>query len=245
VSADAIPKPTRSRFAFLHPHIYLGLHTVVGLLLAAGCTWLFLAIADEVPEQGAMIRVDNAVTSWLQVHGTETGEAIFVGVSYIGAQVLTVVLLVLAITLIVRRDWRRLAVLAVTCGGGALLNGAMKLVFHRERPAYAEEFHLTTWSFPSGHAMDSLIVYGLLAYWLGTKWPEKSRLIYIGAALLIGAIGYARIYLGVHYLSDVIAGFSAGAVWLFVCITGDQFAERRHVGTNAAESAASARSAVG
>lgn len=233
--SDAGPRPTRSRFAFLHPRIYLGLHGLVGLLLATGCTWLFFAIADEVPEKGAMIRVDNAVTNWLQAHGTEGGEKIFVGVSYLGAQVLTAVLVATAIAFIVRRNWRHLGVLAVTCGGGALLNGGMKLIFHRARPTYAAEFKTTSWSFPSGHAMDSLIVYGLLAYWLGTRWREKRQLIYAGAALLIGAIGYARIYLGVHFLSDVIAGYSAGAVWLFVCITGYEFAERRRVGPSGAD----------
>ena len=227
---DAIPRPTRSRFAFLHPRVYLGLHGIVGLLLAATCTWLFFGIADEVPEKGAMVRVDNAVAAWLQAHGTERGETIFVGISYLGAQILTALLIAIAIVLIVRRDWRHLAVLAITCGGGALLNGALKLGFHRTRPTYASEFHVASWSFPSGHAMDSFIVYGLLAYWLGARFREYRALIYIGAALLIGAIGYARLYLGVHFLSDVIAGYSAGFVWLSICVTGYQFAERHRVG---------------
>jgi undecaprenyl-diphosphatase len=78
--------------------------------------------------------------------------------------------------------------------------------------------------------MDSLIVYGLFAYWLATRHREHRRLIYIAVALLIGTIGYARLYLGVHYLSDVIAGFSAGFVWLSVCVTGYEFAERRRIG---------------
>ncbi len=230
VTPNAIPRPTRSRFAFLHPRVYLGLHGIVGLLLASACTWLFFAIADEVPEKAAMVRVDNAVATWLQVHGTETGESIFVGVSYLGAQVLTAVIVAVAILFIVRRDWRHLAVLAITCGGGALLNGALKLVFHRARPTYAVEFQAVSWSFPSGHAMDSLIVYGLFAYWLGARHREYRRLLYLGAAALVAAIGYARLYLGVHFLSDVIAGFSAGLVWLSVCITGYQFAERRRIG---------------
>lgn len=223
-------RPTRSRFAKLHPRVYLGLHGVVGLLLAAACTWLFFAIADEFPEKGAMVRVDNAVATWLQVHGTETGETIFVGVSYLGAQVLVALLIAVAIVLIVRRDWRHVAVLAVTCGGGAVLNNVLKIVFHRARPTYAVEFHADSWSFPSGHAMDSLIVYGLFAYWLGARQPEYRLFIYAAAAALIGAIGYARLYLGVHYLSDVVAGYSAGFVWLSVCVTGYQFAERRRVG---------------
>src|SRR5581483_11734017 len=111
-----------------------------------------------------------------------------------------------------------------------LLNGALKLAFRRARPTYAVEFHPSSWSFRSGHAMDSLIAYGLLAYWLGVRLRRHRRYVYGGAAVLIGAIGYARIYLGVHFLSDGIAGYSAGFVWLSVCVTGYQFAERRHVG---------------
>jgi len=129
-----------------------------------------------------------------------------------------------------RRNWRHLAVLAVTCGGGAALNGVLKLVFHRARPTFATEFHVRSWSFPSGHAMDSLVVYGLFGYWLGRRFPHMRRFIAIVTAALVLTIGFARIYLGVHYLSDVLAGFSAGVIWLIVCVTGYDFAERRRVG---------------
>src|SRR5262249_7123809 len=154
------------------------------------------------------------VTNWLQVHGTETGESIFVTVSWLGAQVLIALLIIVAIVLLVRRDWRHLAVLAVTCGGGAVLNGLLKLVFHRARPSFATEFNARSWSFPSGQAMDSLIVYGLLAYWLVRRLPRFRLIIALAAAALVLTIGFARIYLGVHYLSDVLAGFSAGFIWL-------------------------------
>jgi undecaprenyl-diphosphatase len=123
----------------------------------------------------------------------------------------------------------------VTAGGGALLNTGLKSVFHRARPTFASEFPVSSWSFPSGHAMDSLIGYGLLAYWLGERFPHRRFIIRYAAAALILLIGFARIYLGVHYLSDVIAGFAAGTLWLTVCITGYQFAERRRVGAGGAD----------
>ena len=133
-----MPKnPTQSRFAWLHPRVYLGVHGVVGLTLSAACAWAFFAIADEFPEKGAFARLDTFVTTWLQTHGTETGESIFVGVSYFGAQILIALLVIAAVVLIARRDWRHLSVLAVTCGGGALLNAMLKVIFHRARPTYA------------------------------------------------------------------------------------------------------------
>ena len=78
--------------------------------------------------------------------------------------------------------------------------------------------------------MDSLVVYGLFGYWLGQQFPHVRRFIAIVTAALVLTIGFARIYLGVHYLSDVLAGFTAGVIWLIVCVTGYDFAERRRVG---------------
>ena len=227
-----VEKPADSEFARSHPRWYLSAHAVVGFVAAALCAWAFAAIADEVPEHAAMARIDLAVTAWLQSHGTEWGETVFATISLLGAQVLIAVLVAVAILLIRKRAWRPLATLVVACGGGALLNSALKAIFHRTRPLSAAEFRLTSWSFPSGHAMDSLIVYGLFAFWLVRRLPERRHAIIIAAVVLVGAIGFARIYLGVHYVSDVVAGYCAGAVWLFACITGERFASRRHVGSS-------------
>lgn len=218
-----------SRFARRHPRAYLGLQGVLGLALAAASAWLFVAIADEVLEQSRMVRVDLAIARWMEANGTERGEAVFVGISYLGGHALTAILVGAAILFAARRDWRRLAVLVVSAAGGALLNVGLKTIFHRVRPMYASEFGLSSWSFPSGHAMDSLIGYGLLAYWIGRRFPRQRMVIWSVAASLILLIGFARIYLGVHYLSDVIAGFCSGTVWLVVCAMADEFVERRGV----------------
>ena len=228
--AAALRPPWASRFALLHPKAYLGLHGVVGLGLAAACVWVFFAIADAFSEHGPMVRLDMAVAAGLQSHGNERGESIFTFVSLLGGQVLAVLLVIAALVLLARRDWRHLVMIAVTAGGGALLNLALKSAFHRARPSFAAEFPVTSSSFPSGHAMDSLIGYGLLAYWLGSRFPRTQRSINAVVVALVALIGFARIYLGVHYLSDVIAGYSAGFIWLMVSITGYRFAESRRVG---------------
>jgi membrane-associated phospholipid phosphatase len=140
-------------------------------------------------------------------------------------------LLVVAVVLARRRNWRRLVALAITCGGGSVLNVALKSIMQRARPSFASEFHARSWSFPSGHAMDSLIAYGFLAHWAVNRWPRRGTWIIAATILLVGMIGFARVYLGVHYLSDVIAGYCAGCVWLVVCVTGVRFAERRRIGS--------------
>jgi membrane-associated phospholipid phosphatase len=235
-NAPTVPKdPTRSAFARHHPKTYLGAHWIVGLLLSVACGWFFYAIAEDVPESGSMVHLDLAVTQWLQLHGNERGESIFLIVSRFGGPILVALLLGVGLFFILRADWRHLGVLIVTAGGGAALNTGLKTVFHRSRPVFAAEFPVSSWSFPSGHAMDSLIGYGLLAYWLGETFPRQRWVIRYVAGALIALIGFARIYLGVHYLSDVVAGFVAGTLWLTVCISGYEFAERRRIGSGGAD----------
>jgi membrane-associated phospholipid phosphatase len=219
--------PLQSSLARSYPRTFLGVYTAIGFAIAASCAWAFVAIADAFPEHGWLARSDVFVTNWLQVHGTKTGEAVCSAISYLGGAGLTALVLAASISMAWRRDWRLLLALAVTCGGAALLNAALKEEFRRARPAFASEFTLSSWSFPSAHAMNSLVTYGFLAAWFVALRPNFRRPAIISTVALVIAIGFARIYLGVHYLSDVLAGYSAGMVWLLVCTSGLRFAEER------------------
>lgn len=228
---DTPPRPWRSRFAALHPKAYLGLHALAGMIVTVGLIWLFLAIADEIPEQGTLPRIDAAVGRWFEGHGTELGERIFFWVSYLGAPVLAVSVTAAVLYFAWRRDWPRTIALALTSVVGLVLSTALKMIFHRGRPETAAEFITRqSWSFPSGHAMSSMIGYGFLTVLLldqvsGPHW--RRRAIVAGAVILIGAIGFSRLYLGVHYLSDVVGGWLAGAAWLLVCVSAYRFSQQR------------------
>jgi len=229
-TSNAIAHPTRSRFAERHPKSYLALHLLGGLAATALLLWLFLAIAEDIPEHGTLIRVDFAVTRWFEAHSTEWGEQIFVWLSYLGAPALVACVVATIGYLLWKRDRRDALALAVTCGGGVIASNILKLVFRRGRPETATEFVTRhTWSFPSGHSMNSIIGYGFLTILLLDRvtQPHRRMAIIVAAALLIGGIGFSRLYLGVHYLSDVGGGFIAGAAWLTVCVTGFRFAQRR------------------
>jgi undecaprenyl-diphosphatase len=137
------------------------------------------------------------------------------------AQGLTIVVLVAAVILFLRRAWvEALGLIAAFAGAGAL-DAILKLWFHRDRPsvqwALARE---STFSFPSGHAMLSLVVYGMILYLILRL--SHSRLLDVAVSLialpLILAIGVSRVYLGVHYPSDILAGYLAGAIWLLAVI---------------------------
>jgi undecaprenyl-diphosphatase len=114
--------------------------------------------------------------------------------------------------------------------GGGLLDGVLKQIFRRPRPAWDAPIAVSGgFSFPSGHAMVSLVAYGMLAYlvWLQLE-HQRARVALVGCTLvLVLLIGLSRMYLGVHYFSDVIAGYAAGAVWLAACITGLEVVRRR------------------
>ncbi|BDI34525.1 hypothetical protein CCAX7_65760 [Capsulimonas corticalis] len=109
----------------------------------------------------------------------------------------------------------------IAASGAGILILTAKACFHRARPTlFVPLMHATGYSFPSGHSLFSMSVYGLLGYFAGTLTRDKTdrRLIHATTIALIVMVGLSRVYLGVHYPTDVIAGWSAGLPWLVVCI---------------------------
>lgn len=148
---------------------------------------------------------------------------LFIAITQLGGIVVTISLLIV-IGLYLYRQKKRLDlaiwfILTVALGAGAL-NQFFKFLFKRSRPAIQHLVVQGGYSFPSGHSMGSIILYGAIVFLivrLGKKKSIKWATLFI-AILIIGAIGISRIYLGVHYPSDVIGGYSLGAAWLTGCI---------------------------
>jgi membrane protein DedA with SNARE-associated domain/membrane-associated phospholipid phosphatase len=209
---------------------YLGLHLTAGLLLSLGALWLFGGISEDVVHHDPITRVDLTIANAFYRHATPTGVAIAKGVSFLGSPGFVAAWgLALIIVLLVRRRALLAGGWIAAVAGGGLLDLALKRVFHRTRPTW--DLPLLTargWSFPSGHAMGSLIAYGMLAYLLvrDAKGRRPRMAIVVGAVLLVLLIGLSRMYLGVHFLSDVLGGYAAGVVWLAACITGLEVARR-------------------
>ncbi len=128
------------------------------------------------------------------------------------------------------RRWLLFGTWVIAAGGSVVLILLLKAFFARPRPYFEQSLLLETYySFPSGHAMEAGVLYGMLAYFavlaLGT-WRTRAAVVFGTTSLLILLIGFSRIYLGVHYFSDVVAGFAAGGVWLSTCITAMEFVRR-------------------
>ena len=167
--------------------------------------------------------VFDAVTIWLTRYfaSPRVDQAmIFITDLGYGKPYFLVVSAIFLLVLYLKR-WREAAGLAICLAGGAVLNLLLKNLFERARPELFRLVEATGYSFPSGHSMVSLCFYGMAAFLLVRElksWPGRV-LVVSAAGLLIAAIGVSRIYLGVHYPTDVVAGYAAGSMWLAFCIS--------------------------
>lgn len=209
---------------------YLVIHLALGLALSMAAL-VFIALADAVSGGTWIVQVDRALARALHGATSSAGVAALRAFTRLGSGwALTVVAIVVAAALL----WRRERVLAVgwliALAGGGLLNYALKALFARPRPTFDDPLALATgWSFPSGHSMGTFVTFGMLSY-LGLLFVRTLRVRLAILALAMSwtvAMGFSRMYLGVHYLSDVLAGFAAGSMWLAVCISGIEVARRR------------------
>ncbi|WP_438026123.1 phosphatase PAP2 family protein [Sorangium sp. So ce233] len=209
---------------------YLVIHLALGLALSMAAL-VFIAIADAVSGGTWIVQVDRALARALHGATSSAGVAALRAFTHLGSGwALTVVAIVVGAALV----WRRERVLAVgwlvALAGGGLLNYALKALFARPRPTFDDPLALATgWSFPSGHSMGTFVTFGMLSY-LGLLFVRTLRVRLAILAFAMSwtvAMGFSRMYLGVHYLSDVLAGFAAGSVWLAVCISGIEVARRR------------------
>lgn len=205
--ASAWRVPTRRR---------LGLALAAAVLSAIA----FARIAEDYLTNDPLARWDVSFARWLSGERSSAGTDFFRFLTFIGSPAAALAIATVVCVLLYRR--RRLveaAFLPLVLGGAELLNLVLKLSFHRPRPEYAF-VHLDTYSFPSGHAMISTAAYGALAYLAWSRLhSRRARLVLMtGTAVLVALICFSRLYLGVHYISDVLAGAAGGAFWLSVSI---------------------------
>ncbi|BBD65782.1 phosphoesterase [Nostoc commune NIES-4072] len=164
--------------------------------------------------------LDEAILLLIQRLHTPLRDRIMLSITFMGDPVVMLISsLGLAISPLFYNRRREAAMLGIAGVGAILLNCLMKLLFGRARPAlWKHIIKVGQHSFPSGHAMVSIVIYGFTGYLLAKQFPEWRFWIYGLTIILIAAIGFSRLYLGVHWLTDVTAGYGAGLVWLIACI---------------------------
>jgi undecaprenyl-diphosphatase len=223
-----------------HPLTWLGRHEWFGLLLlavvAAG-VWGFAELADEVVEgrtqsfdervllalRNPTDRSDPLGPKWLEEMGRD-----FTAVG--GIVVLTIVTLTVSGYLALQGKHRVMVFLLASVIGGVVLSGVLKSSFDRPRPDLVPHLsHVSTSSFPSGHSMMSAVTYLTLGAILARVQPRPVLKAYVLllAMLLTLAVGVSRVYVGVHWPTDVLAGWTAGATWALLCGLTARWLEHR------------------
>jgi undecaprenyl-diphosphatase len=207
----------------LKPYAGLILLVIVGLAVTLVAGDEFFDLAERLRNQSELLlRIDHGVHAWTQSnrHGFLT--PFYLTFTIIGQPWALTLLLAIGVALcMLRREWSMAGFLVFTGAVGGLLNRLLKQIFARERPDLALALtDAARESFPSGHAMGSVIVLGALAWVtvkLGRRWMIQS-LIIAAATVTIVVIAASRIYLGVHWVSDIAAGLAAGVCWLATTI---------------------------
>ena len=202
----------------------------LGLASAAGALFLFAWLAEEVLEGDTQSFDETARTF---VHGfAGWGLTAFMNfVTILGSTLFLSVVFICIFIIFIRIDWKRAAVLlTVTMVGAIILNFVLKVSFARARPIPFFDTPLPdSYSFPSGHALYAACFYGVLAWLIAARIRDRSLkiLIWVFAVMIALLIGLSRIYLGVHYPSDVIAGYAAAIVWVLTVIWADLLLKKK------------------
>jgi undecaprenyl-diphosphatase len=208
----------------------LSLELLLGLLIAAAALVLFTWLGREILE-GEVLAFDERIRALLHDLASSRLTALMRAASlYGGPGVLIPAGLVAAVAFVVK-GWHRGALLVVvTLAGAGLLNWLLKFSFARVRPASFFDYPLPgSPSFPSGHALYAASVFGGLAVLLTARIQSLplQLVIWLVAASLALLVGTSRVYLGVHYPSDVLAGYAIGIIWVTTVAFGDRLARHR------------------
>lgn len=200
----------------------MGVLLTLGLGLAFLALWGFASLTEEMME-GEILRMDRAALQWLNGHATPFLDRVALEVTAVGNLTVMGVLAVVVVALLwAVRERTYAALVGVSVGGAALLIHGLKMLFDRPRPQVVEwraHYEVSSAAYPSGHAMISMVTFLVLAYVFHRLADRRVASLVGGVvvALSIGMVGLSRLYLGVHYPSDVAAGYAVGFAWAVFC----------------------------
>lgn len=193
----------------------------IPLLSAALSLAVFSIIALSISDN-QIHRFDDSLITWIQGMESQGMTRWMELFTWIGSGIPVVIITILSMVVlyVFLRHRRELLFLGCVIAGSAILNSLLKLMFQRARPTIHRIIEVSGYSFPSGHSMAAFSLYGGLAFLIWKHIPTAAGrvLMIIVSAMFILMIGMSRIYLGVHYPSDVVGGYFMSGCWLAVCI---------------------------
>jgi undecaprenyl-diphosphatase len=203
------------------PLLFLLTRMALGFVVVWLAAWGFSELAEALGAGPAMARADQALADEIGRSVPRQALDVFALLTHVGDAVTIAVLCAVVAVLLWWRRHRGLALgWVVAVAGNALLNVSLKHLFMRTRPLHDAAYSAPGYSFPSGHSSGSVVAWGMLAYVLARTLPERWHLpCALAAAALAFSVGCSRVFLRVHFGSDVLAGFASGTAWLAACVT--------------------------
>jgi membrane-associated phospholipid phosphatase len=196
----------------------------MGIIVLLVASVSFAVIAIAVASRDPILQRELQILMWLHTQRNPAFSGFLLALSHmhglIGVGLLT---LLLALVLASRRKWYWVLSLVLAMGGGMLLNLFLKSMFIRDRPVWEDPVvALSSYSFPSGHTAGATLFYGFLAVYAISHVKEFPwRLVCAAVAVaMVALVAFSRMYLGLHYPSDVLAAMSASAAWLVITLAG-------------------------
>jgi membrane-associated phospholipid phosphatase len=204
---------------------------IAGLLVFFVMTLTLGEIAEDIRNGEPLTITDVRFSNWLHTHGRPPLTKVMWIITSLHASVVVCIAAVLVGFYLWRRRERYwVAALWLSVFGGLLLNKTLKLIFQRARPHFRDAIQmLTSYSFPSGHTMIATVFYGALAAFVIAKsksWPPRILAVTVAMALIL-LVAFSRVYLGAHYLSDVLGAMAEGFAWVALSLTALYYFWRR------------------
>jgi len=202
-------------------YLAVGIFLLVGVVVAVAGTLAFAELGERV-KKGYTQHLDVAALQWLAAHHTSLLTTVMTEVTPLGTGIVVMTIVGVTAAFLWHTEHKISAqLLLATTAGNIVLNNVLKLYFDRARPNVFEwETHAASSSFPSGHAMSATVVYGTVAYLLARlqKHAWSRAITLVTAVVLVVLICTTRLYLGVHYPSDVLGGIVVGLAWAAFCM---------------------------
>jgi undecaprenyl-diphosphatase len=207
---------------YLRPYLAFLIATIGRIRLAICLLTLLIVVslsADVLTKNN--FGFDQSFLLWLHQFANPYLDLIMLKITQLGNPSFVITVSIITFCLLWLRNHHREAIIfLLACLGASILHMGMKLIFAKPRPQlWMQLITPKTFSFPSGHALGSLVLYGFIEYLLSQYYPKFAQLIYIFTVTLIFLIGLSRLYLGVHWPTDIIAGYGIGFLWLTLCLT--------------------------
>jgi undecaprenyl-diphosphatase len=196
---------------------------IIGLvrLIIGSLTLLIVILLFEQVLQGKSFAFDKSLLIEIHTFSNPQLDLLMLAITYLGNPSSIVTLFLLSFLLLWwKNDYLEAKIFMLASLGALFLNVGLKLFFTKNRPQLWDQLIIEkSFSFPSGHAIGSMVLYGFLGYLLANRYPKLAVLIYGLTTILILSIGFSRLYLGVHWPTDIIGGYAIVFLWLMACLT--------------------------